>query len=415
MGRRGQRHGPRRSRTRSPRGPRRQPDRRRPRCASASPASDTRARRRRPRARTPCRIRRHCVSARSAERARSPEADASSPAAAVTAGPGGRRPRRPRAAGRARLHDLHHDAERLLGMQERLRPAGIGVVEARRCDSPCATARSHACCSVGTTKVTWWTPGPRAGEEAVQEAVVAERLENLQPAAARRSPSGPTCRRRTARRRRSGDRRGRRPAPPGHRPCAARRSRCDRTESRSSSLLRDRQTVYAIGSAQRARMRRCVRPSSTAGSWSAIAFVTMALAVNARTAFSLLFPPILDEFGWERGVTAGAFSVGFLASTVFTPWMGALHGPARPALGDGRSAASALAAGLALAPLVREPWHLYLTLGVLVAGGTHRVRLHGPRGVPAQLVRAPARPGHRHRVLRRRRGLDRDDAVAAER
>ncbi len=32
----------------------------------------------------------------------------------------------------------------------------------------------------------------------------------------------------------------------------------------------------------------------------------MGVGVNARTAFSLLFPPILDEFGWERGVTAGA-------------------------------------------------------------------------------------------------------------
>jgi hypothetical protein len=44
----------------------------------------------------------------------------------------------------------------------------------------------------------------------------------------------------------------------------------------------------------------------------AVAFVTMAVGVNARTAFSLLFPAILDEFGWERGVTAGAFSFGSL-------------------------------------------------------------------------------------------------------
>ena len=29
----------------------------------------------------------------------------------------------------------------------------------------------------------------------------------------------------------------------------------------------------------------------------AVAFVTMGIGVNARTAFSLLFPPILDEFG----------------------------------------------------------------------------------------------------------------------
>jgi len=31
----------------------------------------------------------------------------------------------------------------------------------------------------------------------------------------------------------------------------------------------------------------------------AVAFVTMGVGVNARTAFSLLFPPILDEFGWS--------------------------------------------------------------------------------------------------------------------
>ena len=101
----------------------------------------------------------------------------------------------------------------------------------------------------------------------------------------------------------------------------------------------------------------------------AIAFVTMALGVNARTSFSLLFPPILDEFGWERGLTAGAFSVGFLVSTLFTPWMGAVmdrRGP-RWVIGVG---AVAVGAGLALAPSIRAPWHLYLTLGVLVSGGT---------------------------------------------
>src|SRR5689334_25415449 len=56
----------------------------------------------------------------------------------------------------------------------------------------------------------------------------------------------------------------------------------------------------------------------------AVAFVTMAIGVNARTAFSLLFPPILDEFGWERGVTAGAFSFGFLVSAFLSPLVGRL-------------------------------------------------------------------------------------------
>ncbi len=101
----------------------------------------------------------------------------------------------------------------------------------------------------------------------------------------------------------------------------------------------------------------------------AVAFVTMAVGVNARTAFSLLFPPILDEFGWERGLTAGAFSFGFLVTAVLSPALGRLmdrRGP-RVVMEMG---VGLVAAGLLLAPLVREPWHLYATLGVLVGGGS---------------------------------------------
>lgn len=100
-----------------------------------------------------------------------------------------------------------------------------------------------------------------------------------------------------------------------------------------------------------------------------VAFVTMAIGVNARTAFSLLFPPILDEFGWERGVTAGAFSFGFLASAAFGPALGRLmdrRGPRFVVL----LGVVLVAAGLALAPLIAVPWHLYATLGVLVGGGS---------------------------------------------
>jgi MFS family permease len=101
----------------------------------------------------------------------------------------------------------------------------------------------------------------------------------------------------------------------------------------------------------------------------AVVFVTMGVGVNARTAFSLLFPPILDEFGWDRGVTAGAFSFGFLVSAVLSPTLGRLmdrRGP-RMVMEIG---AGLMAAGLMLATLVRQPWHLYLTLGVLVGGGS---------------------------------------------
>jgi MFS family permease len=100
----------------------------------------------------------------------------------------------------------------------------------------------------------------------------------------------------------------------------------------------------------------------------AAAFVTMAIGVNARTAFSLLFPPILDEFGWERGLTAGAFSFGFLVSACLSPLVGRLMDRRGPRFVI-EMGVLVMGCGLLLAPFVSRPWHLYATLGVLVGGG----------------------------------------------
>jgi MFS family permease len=102
----------------------------------------------------------------------------------------------------------------------------------------------------------------------------------------------------------------------------------------------------------------------------AVAFVTMAIGVNARTAFSLLFPPILDESGWERGTTAGAFSFGFLVSALVTPCVGRLMDARGPLLVV-EAGVALMGAGLILATLISEPWQLYLTLGALVGGGVN--------------------------------------------
>jgi len=100
----------------------------------------------------------------------------------------------------------------------------------------------------------------------------------------------------------------------------------------------------------------------------AAAFVTMAIGVNVRTAFSLLFPPILDEFGWERGLTAGAFSFGFLVSALLSPLVGRLMDRRGPRFVI-EMGVIVMGSGMLLAPLVSRPWHLYATLGVLVGGG----------------------------------------------
>ena len=100
-----------------------------------------------------------------------------------------------------------------------------------------------------------------------------------------------------------------------------------------------------------------------------VVFVTMALGVNARTAFSLVFAPILDEFGWERGLTAGAFSFGFVVAAVMSPLMGRFmdrRGP-RIVLEIG---VFSMGLGLILATFMTSPLHLYLTFGLLVGVGS---------------------------------------------
>ncbi len=102
----------------------------------------------------------------------------------------------------------------------------------------------------------------------------------------------------------------------------------------------------------------------------AIAFMTMAVAVTARTTFSLLLPPLIDEFGWDRGFVAGAFSFGFLVSAIVSPTVGRImdrHGP-RLVIECG---VLAVACGLLLAPAIHSPWHFYATLGVLVGAGAN--------------------------------------------
>ena len=101
----------------------------------------------------------------------------------------------------------------------------------------------------------------------------------------------------------------------------------------------------------------------------AVAFITMAVGVNSRTAFSLLFPSIIDEFGWARGTIAATFSIGFIVSTLMTPVIGVMmdrYGP-RVIL---PTAGIFTSIGLISATFAYEPWHFYLTFGVFAVGGS---------------------------------------------
>ena len=99
----------------------------------------------------------------------------------------------------------------------------------------------------------------------------------------------------------------------------------------------------------------------------AIVFVTMGIGVNARTAFSLLYPAILNEFQWDRGTTAAAFTVGFVFAGAISPLLGRLMDKF-----DSRYlisvSAICVSVGMGLATYATEPWHIYGTLGLLVIG-----------------------------------------------
>jgi MFS family permease len=101
-----------------------------------------------------------------------------------------------------------------------------------------------------------------------------------------------------------------------------------------------------------------------------IAFVTMAIGVTARTAFSLLLPPLIDEFGWDRGLVAGAFSFGFLVSAALSPIAGRAMDRRGPRVVI-ESGVCLMASGLLMAQAIEKPWQLYATLGVLVGSGAN--------------------------------------------
>ena len=96
----------------------------------------------------------------------------------------------------------------------------------------------------------------------------------------------------------------------------------------------------------------------------------MAMGVNARTAFSLLFPEVLNEFKFDRGVAAGIFSFGFFVSAFVAPFVGRLMDRKGPVLVI-EIGVVMLVCGLGLAAVAREPWQIYATLGVMVGAGAN--------------------------------------------
>jgi MFS family permease len=99
-----------------------------------------------------------------------------------------------------------------------------------------------------------------------------------------------------------------------------------------------------------------------------VSFLTLFFTHGIRNSFGVFYVAMLHEYGWGRGETAGAFSLGMVIHAFFSILSGALidrFGPrALFPLG-----ATLLAVGLAAASRIGAIWHLYLAFGVVMAIG----------------------------------------------
>jgi len=100
----------------------------------------------------------------------------------------------------------------------------------------------------------------------------------------------------------------------------------------------------------------------------AVGAAAHALGYGSRYSFAVIFPALLEEFQWPRDITAAMLSLHMLVYGFVAPAAGGLVdriGPRKTmVLGT-----MLLALGLAISGQGSEPWHFYVTFGVLTGGG----------------------------------------------
>jgi MFS family permease len=98
------------------------------------------------------------------------------------------------------------------------------------------------------------------------------------------------------------------------------------------------------------------------------AIVILVLGYSIRNTFSVFYPAIVDEFGWDRASTALMFSLTTLIYGFVAPLSGGLVDRFDPRIIIPLGAC-VVGGGIALCSLATTQWHFYLYFGVLVASG----------------------------------------------
>ena len=119
-----------------------------------------------------------------------------------------------------------------------------------------------------------------------------------------------------------------------------------------------------------------------AAPWVALTIVwlTLATSYGLYFSFSIFFVPLIEEFRWSRGLTAGIFSLSTVVQGLASPIVGTLVdrlGPRRVLL----AGAALLGTASILASRIQHLWELYLITGVMAALG-----MAGAGWVPAGVL-----------------------------
>ena len=108
----------------------------------------------------------------------------------------------------------------------------------------------------------------------------------------------------------------------------------------------------------------------------AISFLTLFFSLGIRSSFGVFYVAMLQEYGWGRGETAGAFSLAMVIHAFFAMVTGVLIDRFGPRILFPLGAIF-LSLGLAAASRITAIWHLYLFFGVVMAIGINTLS-YGP-------------------------------------
>src|SRR5271169_5631136 len=132
-----------------------------------------------------------------------------------------------------------------------------------------------------------------------------------------------------------------------------------------------RQTCLSHCSTRLSKVRPMARRGKLHYAWivAAVTFLTLLAAAGVRATPGVLIVPLETEFGWSRATISFAVGVNIFLYGLIGPFAAAVmdrFGLRRTML----AALALIAAGVALTPLMTQPWQLVLLWGVVVGTGS---------------------------------------------